>query len=61
MPLDTMKVGPMKLHNKNKLAEQLMQIESMKVGPMKLHNNNNIAEQLMLINNIREEIQMAIV
>ena len=58
MPIDNMKVGPMKLQNNNNIAEQLMPIDTMKVKPMKLPNDNKIAGQLMPINNNREEIQM---
>ena len=53
MPVDSMKIGPMKLHNNNNITEQLIPVDSMKARPMKLHNNNNIAEELMPIDSMK--------
>ena len=37
LPVDNSKVRPMKPHNNNKLAEQLMPLDSRKVGSMNIH------------------------
>ena len=42
---DAGRIGPMKVQNKNKLAEQLLPINSRKARPMNHQNNNNITEQ----------------